>query len=465
MVKNYCVISDSPGELRAVSFKMGKATDFLVRRFEKKMPVRHDVYLAKVEQWSPSLDGVFLCLGEGGKAFMPTPKGTVLKPGGLYPVTVVRAPIGDKTARVSMDIVFASARLMLIPAKPGIHLSSRAKQRAGQAGQLVLHKLKQDNLDYLLVRDTAFSSSQDALVHEGKYLTQRFKAFLEEVRLRKDPGPLKFASSYLEWFMSNHITGGEIQVGNELLFNSLRKDWHSLCPDLIGNIQLIDPIRADAIVDEQMESILSSKVNFGAVGNLIIEHTQALTAIDVNAFAGHKKGHRYQFNLNLQAVPEIARQIRLRNIGGPIVIDFINMPEESSRQAIEVEIQKVFADDHAETKIMPISDLGMMQMTREKSGPSVAEIFLAPYEDMTFSYDTVALNLVRVLNRRSMQYANRRIVVTCHPDFLNWLKHKPYQSDVLPEALSTLLHWKSDANIDARKPYVTVAGVAEPFFV
>jgi ribonuclease G len=464
-VKNYSVISDSPGELRALSFKGAKAIDFLVRRFERKIPMRHDVFLAKVEQWSPSLDGVFLCLGEGGKAFMPTPKGIILKPGGLYPVTVVRSAIGEKLTRVSMDIVFASPRLLLIPQKKGLHLSNRAKQRAGQMGQLVLHRLKQENLDYLLVRENAFSASPDALLHEAKFLTERFKAFNEEVRLKKTQGVLKYATTYLEWFICDAITQGEIQVGSEQLFHHLRKDWQALCPDLASQIILIDAVRADAIIDEQMENILSPKIPFSNIGNLVFEHTQALTAIDVNAFAGHKKGHRYQLNINLQTVPEIARQIRLRNIGGLIIIDFINMPDDGSRQAIEAEIQKAFADDYAETKIFPISDTGLMQIVREKSGPSVAEIFLAPQEDMFFSFETVMLNLIRVLVRRVGEYPDRRIIVSCHPDFLNWLKHKSYHTDMIPKDISALVSWKSDANTEPRKPFMNVAGVSEPFFV
>ena len=112
---------------------------------------------------------------------------------------------------------------------------------------------------------------------------------------------------------------------------------------------------------------------------------------------GHKKQPRHQFNMNMQAVPEIARHIRLRNIGGPIIIDFLNMPDEQSCQAIQTEMKKAFASDPCDTKILPISELGMMQMSREKAGLSVAETYLEISQDMVMSYDTIALNLVRMV--------------------------------------------------------------------
>ena len=283
-VDEYCIISDSPGERRALSFKNNRPTDFLVRRSQKKIPMRHDVYMAKVEQWSPGLGGVFMCLGDAGKAFMPAPKGVSLKPGGLYPVTVVRSPIGDKRARVSMDIVFASARMLLIPQKPSVHLSQRAKHRSGQAGQLILHSLKQAGLDGLLIRESALTFSIEALIHEARFLLERAKAFKEEVKRAKEPGLMRYATHYLDWFIADILPVGTVQVGCDVLFNELRSRWHHLCPDLVGNIIPIDANKADALIDEQMEVILRKKVPFGNVGELVIDHTEALTAIDVNAF-------------------------------------------------------------------------------------------------------------------------------------------------------------------------------------
>ena len=461
----YCIISDSPGELRALSFKNKRPIDFLVRRSSKKALMRHDVHMAKVEQWSPGLGGVFMCLGDAGKAFMPAPKGISLKPGGLYPVMIVRSPVGDKLARVSIDIVFASARMILIPQKAGVHLSHRAKHRAGQAGQLILHSLKQAGLDGILIRESALGVATDTLIHEAKFLTERAKAFKEEVKRAKAPCLMRYATHYLDWFVADILATGQLQIGCDTLFNTLRTRWHHLCPDLIHNIVPIDSNKADALIDEQMDILLRRRVPFGNVGELVFDHTEALTAIDINAFAGHKKGHRYQFNLNMQAVPELVRHIRLRNIGGPIVIDFINMPDDQSRQAVETEMKKSFANDPYDTKILPISELGMMQMTREKSGLSISEVYLEEQKDMLLSFDTVALNLVRMVARRAKEYHDRRFVIVCHPDFIDWMKHKPHYSDMISPDLQEKIHWKSDSKIESRSPYMTVAGISEPFFI
>jgi len=464
-IEEYCIISDSPGERRALSFKNNRPVDFLVRRPEKKFPMRHDVYMAKVEQWSPGLGGVFMCLGDAGKAFMPAPKGASLKPGGLYPVTVVRSPVGEKRARVSMDVVFSSARMLLIPEKKGVHLSHRAKQRAGQAGQLILHNLKQAGLDGLLIRESALSFPIDVLVHEACFLTERVKAFHEEAKRAKSPCLMRYATHYLDWFIADILPTGTVQIGCDVLFNEMRMRWHHLCPDLTPNIIPIDANKADALIDEQMEVFLRQKVPFGNVGELVFDHTEALTAIDINAFSGHKKTPRHQFNLNMQAIPEIARHIRLRNIGGPIIIDFLNMPDDQSCQAIETEMKKAFMSDPCDTRILPISALGMMQMSREKAGLSVGETYLEPRKDMVMSFETVALNLVRMVARRAKEFPDRRLVLVCHPDFIEWIKHKPYYSDMIAKDIQDKLHWKSDAKIESRSPYMTVAGISEPFFI
>ncbi|MEM6602914.1 MAG: ribonuclease E/G [Pseudomonadota bacterium] len=460
------MISQSPGELRALSFKMTQAVDFLVRRTLKDAPFKHDVYLAKIEQWSPGLGGIFVNLGDAGKAFLPTSKAQPsLKPGALYPVTVVRSAIGDKLPRVSLDIVFASARMLLIPHKKGVHLSHRAKNRGGQTGQLILHSFRQEGFDGLLIRENAFHAQQSMLNHEARFLTERYKAFLEEVRLTKAPGPLKFSSNYLDWFIADIISQGEIQVGSDKLFQKIRSNWAQICPDLAQNIVPIAEQKADALIDEQLQHILSSHVPFGTVGELVFEHTEALTAIDVNAFAGHKKNPRHHLNVNMQAVQDIAKQVRLRNIGGPIIIDFINMPDESSRQAIEAEMQKAFAQDPAEAMILPISKLGIMEMSREKIGPSVAETLLTPKQERVFSFETVALSLVRSLVRQAYEYADRHIVISSHPDFLEWLKHRPQINAMIPSDIRTRLHLKSDLKADPHNPYLMIAGIAEPYFI
>ena len=461
---NYCVISVGPGEERVLSFRAGKAVDFLVKRLDKKAPKRHEVYLAKVEQWSPAMNGVFMSLGEGGKAFMPTPSGSSLKLGGLYPVTVTRAAMGDKTVRVSMDIVFPSARLLFIPNKKGVHLSHRAKIKAGQAGQLLLHRLRYENVDNVLVRESAFQFSSDVLVHEAKFLYQKWRALNEEIRLKKEPGLLKYGSDALDWLIADMLAVGDIKVGNDKNFNDIKAVWQQICPDLVSHITSIGSLQADALVDEQLDHILRPSVPFGTVGELIFEHTQALTAIDVNAFTGHKRGHRHELNINLQAVPEIARHIRLRNIGGPIVIDFISMPDDGTN-TLETEMNKAFADDPAETTILPLSRLGMMEMTRERSGASMAEIFLEKPAEMYLSFETVTLNLMRILMRLVREHPAKRMMIVCHPDYLEWLKHRPLCDNFIPENVMALLGWKSDTNAERRSPYITIAGVSEPIIV
>lgn len=424
---NYAVISDSAGELRALSFQNNKPTESLIRRHHQKSPARHDVFIAKIEQWSPSMGGVFVSLGEKGRAFMPVSQDKKLKAGGLYPVIVTRAAVEDKLPRVSMDVVFVSARLMLIPSKPGIHLSHRAKNRAVQSGQMLVHRLKQEGFDNLLIRETALKAPIDLIIHEAKFMSERYKAYIEEVRLTTSPGPLKFASHYLDWFVADHILNSAIYISNQDLYNTLYDRWSQLCPDMASNIEMTDSSRADALIDEHMDSLLNPVIPLSSIGNCIIEHTHALTSIDINAFTGHRKTPHHHFNVNLSAISEIVRHIRLRHIGGPIIIDFLNMKEKNSHQAIEAEVRKLFESDYAQTDILPISSLGMMEMTREKCGPSLSQLFARQHDPCALSFETTLYKMARALFHYS-SISSKKIIVNCAPSFYDWLQNKSYLS-------------------------------------
>lgn len=464
--KHRFYISEGPGEARGLCVNDNRPSDFLIRRAGRG-PYYGETYLARIEQWSPGMNGVFVSLGEGGNAFMPvTPaQGATLKPGDLQAVTVTRSPSGDKPARVSSDIVFPGPRLAFIPAKKGVHLSHKAKNRAGQAAQLILHRFNQEGLNHLLIRESAFAAHADALLHEARYLTEHWRALKEEIRVKKQPGILKFGNDVFDWSVADAMAKGAVYVGSEKRFHTLRAKWRQICPDLSDRIELCDASRADAIVDEALEGALSPVIPFAGGGKLYFDETHALTAIDVNGFPGNKRGGRHQLNLNLQAAPEIVRQIRLRGIGGAIVIDFVTMPDETSNSAVESEMRKLFVEDIAETDILPVSRLGLLQMTREKNGPSVTELYCENRDKLPLSHESVTINLLRKLERTTPEYSERKLTVCAHPDFLEWLNNNGARLGNAASELNRVSEWKADPKLNERELKLTVAGVQAPIYV
>jgi ribonuclease G len=461
-------ISTSPGEDRALGIVGGKSRDYFIKRFDMSA-LKHEIYLAKIEQWSPGINGFFVSLGDFGKGFLPLGKSnlqTLFKPGDLIPVTITRSSIDDKAVRVSSDIVLPGPRLLYIPSKSGVHLSHRAKSKSGQNGQLIVHRLKNDGFDNILVRETAIGADFGALRHEAQFLGEMWRALNEEIRLKKSPGKLKYGTGYFDWLIAEYLVGGEIFIGNERLFNEYRAKWHYIAPDLKENIKLFDFAQIDAVIQENLDIIISKKVNFGRIGELVIEETEALTAIDVNAFAGNQKTNdRHQLNINLSAIPEIIRQIRLRNLAGIIIIDFINMRDDAMNKAVEAEMIKLCADDPAEIDILPISKLGLMQISRERSGNSISRLYYDHDVHYTPSFKSVILNLFRALNSAYHYYPDSKIHVYATREFLEKLRAGNHIIELLSENLLKNLTWTPDDKIDFHTPYYHIANHKEPVFV
>ncbi len=464
--KHRLYLSEGPGEIRAVTFSDNRAVDFTVRRVGN-IPSYGQTYLARAEQWSPGMNGVFVSLGEGGTAFMPISvnEGSAIKPGDLFPVSVTRSPVGEKTARVSRDILFPGPRIVLIPSKKGVHFSHRARNRAGQAAQLILHRFNQEGLDCLLIRESAINTSPENLLHEARFLTEHWRALQDEIRIKKQPGLLKFGKDIFDRAVADCLARGSVYIGSEKKFIELQAKWKQITPDLADRIELCPPTRADAVTDEVLETILNPIIPFNGIGNLVFERTQALTAIDVNGFSGNKRGVRHQLNLNLQAAPEIARQIRLRGIGGLIVIDFINMPEAGSKTMIETEMRKLFSEDSADTEILPISSLGLLQMSREKNGPSVADIYCQDSRQYYLTFDSVTYNLLRKLDRAIKDFPERKLIVHADPRYLEWLNQNGDRFESFSESFRHISEWKGDPKMHRNEVKFTIAGVTSPVLV
>lgn len=459
-------ISSSPGETRALGTIAGKARDYAVQRFDMG-PLRNEIYLGQIHQWSPAMNGFFMSLGEHGKAFLPLGKKdqSSFRPGEMIPVTITRSAIDEKAVRVSSDIVIPGPRLLYIPSKPSVHLSHRARVKSGQNGQLIVHHLKNRNLNHILIRETAVGADFEALSHEAHFLEQTWLALKEEIRVTKQPQKLRYGTDFFDWLVSSYMTNSEIFIGDEQLYNTYRTRWGRIAPDLQDNIKPLETIRTDAIIQESLDTILTKKVTFGRVGELVIEETEALTSIDVNAFTGNQKiQHRHQLNINLTAIPEIIRQIRLRNLAGIIIIDFINMHDEAMNNAVEAEMAKLCTDDPAEIDILPISKLGIMQLCRERTGPSVYRLYYDMHTQPILSFESVVFKLFRALNNSFSNNPQRKIAISAQREFLEKLRAGNHLN-LLSEALLNNLVWTPDDKTEFHAPYFTVANQSEPIFI
>jgi len=258
-----------------------------------------------------------------------------------------------------------------------------------------------------------------------------------------------------------------VLIAQERYQTELKAKWGRICSDLLDRFIIKEHGVVDSMIEEAIHSALDHIVPFGSAGNLIFEQTAALTSIDVNAFAGNQsaKSTRQLFTLNMQAVPEIVRNIRLKGIGGAIVIDFINMNDDNTRQMVEGEMKKLFQDDPAEVDILPISRLGLMQMTRERTGMLVNELYCEPPKPQEYSLETIVVKLLKVLQEQHEIHPQSRLKVVAHHDLIEWISSRKYWLDLLSQSAAEKIDWQHDSKCFATEPYIHIDRLQEPVFV
>jgi ribonuclease G len=202
-------------------------------------------------------------------------------------------------------------------------------------------------------------------------------------------------------------------------------------PDALPRIELYGegrPVFELHHVEEEIQKALDRKVSLKSGGYLIIDQTEAMTTIDVNtgAFVGHRNLEETIFRTNLEAAVTIARQLRLRNLGGIIIIDFIDMEEPEHRRQVIQAMERALAEDHVKTSISSVSPLGLVEMTRKRTRESLEHLLCEPCptcEGRGFvkSAETVCYEVFREIVRQSRQFECQQLMVLAHQDVIERL--------------------------------------------
>jgi Rne/Rng family ribonuclease len=455
MLKNVLCVSATPGEKRAIVLRESRPTELIIQRFGTG-PHRGEIYLAQIEQWSPALNGAFVSLGGGMRAFMPASHklGVTLKPGDKKLVSVMRGSQGEKLARVTLDIAIPGPRLVLLPTQKNVLMSGKTKSKLAHGLQLMTHHLQQAELDSLIIRENALNFPPTAVVEEGRGLHAFWAAIVEESRQMTEAGKISIGFGSLMWPMADALARGYILVGQKNYCETLKKQWAILSPDLVDRFVYRDSHSVENQIDQAIETALCREIPFGSQGNLIFDEGAAVTSIDINAFSNARQGARHILNANLAAVPEIARLVRLKGIGGTIVIDVIKMVEEPSNTTVETELRKAFADDPAEVEILPVSKFGLIQMTRERLGSSISDLYYDVVAPRQMSFESITVQLYRTLLEDAEESSQSHFTVHAHPAYVSWLNAREHWRSLMPSHLVSRVHWKVDASRSEREPTI-----------
>ena len=379
-----------------------------------------DIYVAKVKKLMPGLNAAFVNVGYEKDAFLhyldlgphfssysafleqlfgdrkaPLPQvqkmkllpdidkhGTIsdqLQSGRELMVQIVKEPISSKGPRLTTEISFTGRYLVLTPFSQKISISQKIKTTAEKLRlRHLVESIRPKNFG-VIIRTSAEGKSVAELNHEIQTLLQCWEDTVAKARTAEIPSLIFEEESRIVGVLRDVFTPGfeNIHVNEAEAYTQIKKYVSLIAPDKKDIVELYTkdvPIFDEFNVTKQIKSSFGKTVSFKSGAYIIIEHTEALHVIDVNSGNRAKAGNDQETNaleVNLRAADEIARQLRLRDMGGIVVIDFIDMNKAEHRQALYDHMRQIMANDRARHNILPLSKFGLMQITRQRVRPAL----------------------------------------------------------------------------------------------
>ncbi len=378
-----------------------------------------DIYLAKVKKLMPGLNAAFVNVGYEKDAFLhyldlgsqfssyssflktalidkkPDPSvskikrlpdidkhGTitdVLQPGQELMVQIVKEPISSKGPRLTTEITFTGRYMVLMPFGDKISISQKIKTTEEKLRlRQLIESIRPKNFG-IIIRTSAEGKSVRELHHELKTLLRCWEETVAKAQKATAPALIFEEESRIVGMLRDVFspTYESIHVNDKEIFGQISKYVNLIAPESKDIVKLYEsdsPIFDHFNVTRQIKSSFGKTVSFKSGAYVIIEHTEALHVIDVNSGNRSKAAPDQESNaleVNLRAADEIARQLRLRDMGGIIVIDFIDMNKAEHRQKLYEHMREVMANDRARHNILPLSKFGLMQITRQRVRPAL----------------------------------------------------------------------------------------------
>ena len=370
----------------AAVLENGKVAEFYVHRGDI---ILGDVYLAQVENILPSIEAAFVNVGSDKMGFLHaqdiTGKGALqdkVKPKQKIVVQVVKEPVGHKGPRVTTEISLPGRFLVLMPNEAGINVSKKitsAKERARLKS--LVNLLKPVGVG-VIVRTEAEGQTEADIQEDLEILLEKWNNIITSAESLTPPSLLYRDQDLLYRVIREACTEDtqEIVVDTAFALNRVQnilQNWHINKNINVNLYKGSEPLLVATDIHKEIKAALQMKVNLPSGGYLFIQTTEALTVIDVNSgkFTNSATQDETILKTNIEAVHEIARQLRLRNIGGMIIIDFIDMTNRIDKLTMMEELELAVEADKAKPQVGQLSDLGLVEMTRHRQGQALSEIF------------------------------------------------------------------------------------------
>jgi ribonuclease G len=446
------LINVTPSETRAVVVDNGVLQEVFIERTEARGLVGN-IYNGKVCRVVPGLQAAFVEIGLARAAFLHAsdismpggqtgdlqeievpPISTLLREGQEIVVQVIKDPMGTKGARLTTQLSVSSRYLVYMPDTQGVGVSLKIEDELerDRLKNTLIAQLESEAGGYIL-RTAAEGVTETELFADLQFLHRLWAKLMDRKAAIKcgdslyEDLPLALRS--LRDLFSPEIE--KIRIDSKETYEKALKFADGFMPECASRIEHYKegaPLFDLFSVEQEIQKALERKVLLKSGGYLIFDQTEAMTTVDVNTggFVGHKNLEETIFKTNLEAAKAIARQLRVRNLGGIIILDFIDMEEQEHRDQVLDTLEKAMISDRARHNICGVSELGLIEMTRKRSRESLGHVMCEPCptcegKGYTKSIETVCYEIFREILREAKQYETSQFLVLASQDVIDRL--------------------------------------------
>ncbi|WP_068544946.1 ribonuclease G [Thalassotalea crassostreae] len=437
------LINVTPSETRVALIENGTLQEVHIERIAKKGIVGN-IYLGKVIRVLPGMQAAFVDINLDKAAFLHASDinsrlmtsqeqdnndnevpdiRTLVHEGQYITVQVVKDPLGTKGARLTTDLTIASRYLVMMPNAKHAGVSQRIEdeKERDRLKKIVIPYCSDDG--GFIVRTAAEGAGDNEVAHDAEFLKRVWNKVQERKKRKQTNMPL-FQDLYLACRIIRDFVGTgleRIRVDSRLTFDELIEFTDEFVPEIKPIIEYYPgerPVFDLFDVENEIQRALQRKVELKSGGYLIIDQTEAMTTIDINtgAFVGHRNLEETIFNTNIEATQAIARQLRLRNLGGIIIVDFIDMNTNEHKKRVLHSLDVAMAKDNVKYSISNFSALGLVEMTRKRTRESLEHILcdecpICDGRGNLKTVETVCFEILREIVRVNRAYDADKFIV------------------------------------------------------
>ncbi len=442
------LINVTPTETRVALIENGTVNELFVERAAKRGLVGN-IYKAKVVRVLPGMQAAFVDIGLSRTAFLhindmvwprnqPTPNVfELLQPGQILTVQVMKDMLGTKGARLSTDLSIPSRYLVMMPYGHHTGVSQRIESEEERDRlRSIIERIQAEHKlpGSVIVRTAAEGIAEEAIAQDMAYLAKLWE-FIQRKQKSIVVPSLVFEELPLPQRIIRDLANEDtvkIQVDSREVFQKLQEFVDEFVPTMHDRLKHYPgecPIFDLYNVENDIQKALQTRVALKSGGYLMIDQTEAMTTIDVNtgSYVGGRSLEDTVFKTNMEATQVIVRQLRLRNLGGIIIIDFIDMQEAQHRDEVLKQFEEVLEKDHAKTKITQVSELGLVEMTRKRTRESLEHLLCESCptcqgRGYVKTAETICYEIFREILRYSRDFKSQiGFTVVAHPQVVDRL--------------------------------------------